>query len=167
MAFHPYYFRDREQDPIVEHQRRFVNGLNLQFRLRDLSDPLDMTIKPFTAIYRIPQDVFLKLVQILEPFQTPTLSRKALAFYMIVLANVFYFSSGGYQRHLSTSAQHPMGQATVCNAIEEIVSALNHPAVSTGYVGFPCNTCRTNNRLGLPDVLGTLDSTLLRIFPPP
>ncbi|KAK3924086.1 Glucose-6-phosphate 1-dehydrogenase [Frankliniella fusca] len=68
---------------MAEHRRRVATRLSLRFRLRDASTgPLDVTVEAFVSVYRMPQDVFMLLVQTLEPFKLQTTSGRATPFYM-------------------------------------------------------------------------------------
>ncbi|KAE8744189.1 hypothetical protein FOCC_FOCC009197 [Frankliniella occidentalis] len=68
---------------------------------------------------------------------------------------------------------HPMSQASVSYAVEEITAALNHPLVLTRFIHFPAThaervaTMEKNARRGLLGVLGLVDGTIIHITPPP
>ncbi|XP_052122515.1 putative nuclease HARBI1 isoform X2 [Frankliniella occidentalis] len=140
--------------------------------MRDRQDPLDITVEAFVELYRMPQDVFLLLVDCLQPYARRCVSPRASPFHLRLLCALFYYATGSYQEHTGSNAHHLLSQAAVCNAIEEVTNALNHPTILTTFVRFPAThieraaSIEVSSRLGLPGVLGLIDGTLVPIFPP-
>ncbi|KAK3921620.1 Putative nuclease [Frankliniella fusca] len=148
-----------ERNLVAEHNHMDLivlkrnENVYIRFQLRDAHDPLDISIEAFVELYRMPQDIFLGLLEFLC----------ALSFY----------ATGTYQEHNGTAMHHPMSQASVSYCIGEITNALNHPLVLTRFVRFPLTHAERlmlidrNARMGLPGVIGLIDGTIIRITPPP
>ncbi|KAK3930989.1 DNA-dependent protein kinase catalytic subunit [Frankliniella fusca] len=125
------YFADRVRNPILEHRRRARNIEIWRYRLRDRQDPLDITVEAFVELYRMPQDVFLLLLNCLQPYARRCVSHRASPFYLRLWTALYYFATGSYQEHTGSNTHHLLSQAAVSNAIEEVTNALNHPMILT------------------------------------
>ncbi|XP_026289152.1 putative nuclease HARBI1 [Frankliniella occidentalis] len=167
------YFNGRPRDVIAEHARRVRYQVFIRFRLRDAHNPLDMSIEGFVELYRMPQDIFLDLLEVITPFVPHRQSRLAIPLYMRLLCALSFYATGTYQEHNGTAMHHPMSQASVSYCIKEVTNALNHPLVFTRFVRFPLTHAERlalvdrNARMGLPGVIGLIDGTIIRITPPP
>ncbi|KAE8741499.1 hypothetical protein FOCC_FOCC012958 [Frankliniella occidentalis] len=146
--------------------------VHLRFRYRDLENPLDVSVEAL-EVYRMPQDIFLELLDVLTPFAVRRASPEALPFFMRVLCALYYYATGSYHEHLWACINHPLRQTSVSKAIGEVTDIFNEPYILTRFIHFPSsNAERTacierNSRLGLPGVLGLIDGSLVPIFPPP
>ena len=54
-----------------------------------------------------------------------------------VLCFLIYMANGSYQLPTGREMDHCMGKSTVCGFLEELIAALNHPAVVSRLIRFP------------------------------
>ncbi|KAK3924084.1 Putative nuclease [Frankliniella fusca] len=174
------YFNGRARDVVAEHNRRVRYKVHPRFRLRDAHDPLDISIEAFIELFRMPQDIFLQLLEFIRPYVLPRRSPLAIPLYTKgsaeaaeLLCALSFYATVTHQEHNGTNMHHPMSQASVSYCIEEITNALNHPLVFTRFVKFPLTRAERhalidrNAQMGLPGVLGLIDGTIIRISHPP
>ncbi|XP_052124358.1 uncharacterized protein LOC127749606 [Frankliniella occidentalis] len=167
------YHVNQLDDPIQEHRRRILVMIRKRRRLRDYSNPFDITVVEFNALYRMPQHIMVELINILEPYVRQRVSRLSVPFYMKVFCSVAFYASGSYQRPVGEGVNHNIAQGTVSKCVKEITNALNHADILTRFIHLP-DTIEERNividrnaLLGMPKTLGYVDGTLVKIVPPP
>lgn len=65
------YFEGRNHGAYEEHRRRINIQIHDRFRIRDLRDPLGMSIPAFMKTYRMPQDAVVRLLNEIQPIVPP------------------------------------------------------------------------------------------------
>ncbi|KAE8740410.1 hypothetical protein FOCC_FOCC014089, partial [Frankliniella occidentalis] len=149
------YFEGRVRHPRAEHMRRVWRQVDVRFVLRDGQNPFDLSTSEFRKLYRMPQHIFFELVKVLAPFCRN-------------LCAVGLFACGSYQRMYGRGIDQMISQDTVSMFLSEVTEAFNNPA-NLQVHSLPRQSCskeRTNDRLGIPRVLGFVDGTLVKIVPP-
>ncbi|KAK3921617.1 Putative nuclease [Frankliniella fusca] len=140
------YFNGRARHVVAEHNRRVRYQVHLRFRLRDAHNPRDISVEAFIELFRMPQDIFLQLLEFIRPYVLPRRSPLAIPLYTKLLCALSFYATGTYQEHNGTNMHHPMSQASVSYCIEEITNALNHPLVFTRFVKFPLTlSCKSSS----------------------
>ncbi|XP_013192927.1 putative nuclease HARBI1 isoform X2 [Amyelois transitella] len=88
-----------------------------------------------------------------------------------VLTALYFYGHGDYQKPVGRS--HFVAQQTVSSVLAEVTTALNHISFRNKYIKFPQNyedrhlkRLRFFNKFGIPDVLGCIDCTHVRIVRP-
>lgn len=61
------YFEGRPIDVVAEHRRRLNEQIHERFRIRDANDPLAMSLTEFRRLFRMPQDLVVRLTNLIRP----------------------------------------------------------------------------------------------------
>lgn len=61
------FFEGRPHDVELEHRRRINMQMHERFRIRDLNDPLAMSVPEFRRLFRMTQDAAVRLRDVLLP----------------------------------------------------------------------------------------------------
>ena len=62
------YFGEEEEDVAREHKRRVRVQVSVRYRLRDTTDPFDVSVKLFMGRYRLPQHLVFELTEMIRPY---------------------------------------------------------------------------------------------------
>ncbi|KAK3916591.1 Putative nuclease [Frankliniella fusca] len=168
------YFEGRPQDARLEHRRRVNAQIHERFRIRDRNNPLSMSITEFVRLYRMPQDSFVQLCNIIRPHMPQHTSPHQTPLIRKVLVTLSFLGCGTYQRMIGRSIDCSLSQTSVSRYIKEVISALNHPAILTEFIRFPLTheerlpiilrqVFSKNEQMGMPRVLGFIDCFLKQL----
>ncbi|XP_034232437.1 putative nuclease HARBI1 [Thrips palmi] len=164
------YFGDRPHNVALEHRRRLNLQIHERFRIRDNNDPLQtLSVTEFVRLYRIPQHAVVELANVLRPYFPQRRSPHQIPLIRKILVALSFYGVGPYQRLAGRSVDCSVSQTSSSRIIREVTLALNHPEILTQYIRFPLTheerapVIQSNERLGMPRVLGFMDGFLQRV----
>ncbi|CAB3256809.1 unnamed protein product [Arctia plantaginis] len=140
-------------------------------RLRDLSDPLQISDMLFREKYRVNKDLFMYLLEELRVHITPSQRSDAVPFELKLLSSLSFLATGSYQRIVGNECDISLSQSSVSRSHLTIVNALN--AIMQKQIQFPCTEHQRNDvkvsfyrKFGVPGVIGCIDGTFVAIIRP-
>ncbi|XP_034245508.1 putative nuclease HARBI1 [Thrips palmi] len=165
---HPAYEYNREC------QRQKYLLIIRRRRLRDESDPFDVTYAAFKKVCRLSQDLVFSVIDLIRPFMRRRSSPLAAPLELKVLSVLSFYATGSYQSPTGRQYDCPIAQPTLSAYIEEVTNALNEDEILGRLIRFPINVqelnyiIERNQALGgqIPDVAGYTDGTLVKVVKP-
>nr|XP_049706058.1 putative nuclease HARBI1 [Helicoverpa armigera] len=141
-------------------------------RIRSL--PLLTRDDDYVSIYRLSKELIDQLESDLLPLIKPTKRRgKGLTTRVKILCTLSFLASGSYQKVIKEGIRTYLSQPSASRCINEVVEALNNPAVVKKYIRFPQNQQerqilkeRFYKRFGFPATIGCIDGTLVAMKRP-
>ncbi|XP_063379324.1 putative nuclease HARBI1 [Cydia fagiglandana] len=140
--------------------------------LRDAANPFDMPDEEFRHIYRFRKEVVFYLCGELNVDLQPH-NGDGLPTHFKVLTALHLLADGNYQRGTGQDHGLCIGQTTVSRYLDQFVDAVNR-RLKDQWIIFPGNErSRRSVATGfeeayrLPNILGAVDCTQVKIFPPP
>nr|XP_049699849.1 uncharacterized protein LOC126055278 [Helicoverpa armigera]XP_049707585.1 uncharacterized protein LOC126056918 [Helicoverpa armigera] len=107
-------------------------------RIRSL--PLLTRDDDYVSIYRLSKELIDQLESDLLPLIKPTKRRgKGLTTRVKILCTLSFLASGSYQKVIKEGIRTYLSQPSASRCINEVVEALNNPAVVKKYIRFPQN----------------------------
>ncbi|XP_049789178.1 putative nuclease HARBI1 isoform X1 [Schistocerca nitens] len=127
-----------------QERRRWTRQLNgmrhhaiWQRNLRDEMNPFEMPESNFMAKYRLSREVVCNLVEELRPYMKGHQRTTAIPLHLKVLTTLHFLGHGSVQKGVGADNVAAMSQPSVSRCIDEVVKALNVPAVLRAGVPFP------------------------------
>lgn len=156
-----------------EERRNAVVGTNLHRRImRNASDPFAFSDIEFKNLYRLDKQLVRHIFHELSPHMSHSTHPNAVSPMLRILAALFFFANGSYQRVIGHSHILSMGQTTVSKCITE-VSALILEHLADTWISFPNSQeeklhlkSQFMQKFNFPGVIGAVDCTHVAIVAP-
>ncbi|KAJ8676429.1 hypothetical protein QAD02_012216 [Eretmocerus hayati] len=140
--------------------------------MRDHSNPFTMVESKFVDLYRFPQALAMRLINLLEDDLRPKrLCRKAIPVFLQVLIFLRFCAQGSYQLCTALNYLHPCSQPSVSRIISRVLDALL--AHEDKFIMFPQTAERRaeieagfRTKGAIPGTLLLLDCTLIDLARP-
>lgn len=160
---------------VVEERERRENirQHNIERRvMRDDSDPFTLSDVKFQQLFRLTKDMVQYVVVELGPHMQRN-SALAIRHQQRILAALYFFATGSYQRTIGQSWNLSMSQQAVSKCVQE-VSELIVAHLANDWIKFPTTQEEINSvksefmrRTRFPGVVGAIDCTHVAIIAPP
>ncbi|KAJ8711814.1 hypothetical protein PYW08_008768 [Mythimna loreyi] len=128
----------------------------------------------YVSVYRLSKELIDQLEYELLPLIKPTKRRgKGLSTRIKLLCTLSFLANGSYQKIIKENIRTYLSQSSASRCINEVVEALNNPAIVKKYIRFPQNIQerqmlkeRFYKKFGFPAALGCIDGTLVAMQKP-
>ncbi|XP_063360725.1 putative nuclease HARBI1 [Cydia amplana] len=140
--------------------------------IRDICNPFDMPNEEFRHIYRVRKELALYLCAELDADLKPN-HDDGLPAHLKVLTSLHLLADGSYQRGTGQDHGLSIAQSTVSKYLDQFVTAVNR-RLKDKWILFPGDEQSRQSiargfqeAYGVANILGTVDCTQVKIFPPP
>ncbi|KAJ8974307.1 hypothetical protein NQ317_009547 [Molorchus minor] len=167
------YFGIMMQEVQENERQENIAQFNIERRImRNNSDPFSLSDTHFVNIFRLNKDMVNYLIQELTPHMPVSMHPNAVDPQLKILATLYFFANGSYQRVIGNSFLLSMAQNTISNCVNEVSSLIvNH--LSDNWILFPSTR---EDKLAIkeqfmahtnfPGVIGAVDCTHVAIVAP-
>lgn len=160
---------------VRERRRRIQINLSRikKRRLRDASNPFDVTDTEFRQHYRLHKVLAQRLIDELEPHMREAQRATAIPVNLKVLCALHFFANGNFQKPNGRNFDFAMSQPSVSRALEEVVNVMNRLDILRAHIKFPRDRqerqvliMKNAAASDLPGVIGYVDGTHVAIRAP-
>ncbi|XP_067208171.1 putative nuclease HARBI1 isoform X2 [Linepithema humile] len=161
---------DDERKQERERQERRKIGI-IRKRLRDTSDPFDLSETQFRFLYRLSRQATRILCENLRQWIQPGIRSTAILTELKILAVLNFMASGSYQRRVGQDFLTCMSQSVFSGILHLVVTALNNHMPE--WIKYPTERQEIEiikrqywDNARFPGVTGAIDGTHIAIWPP-
>ncbi|XP_065093820.1 putative nuclease HARBI1 [Ochlerotatus camptorhynchus] len=138
-----------------------------------MSNPLDLPHDAFVKYFRISKNLFKYLLNIVEHKLGVTVGSSSVLPITKLSAALRFFAEGSYQKGVGNDVFAGMAQPTLSKTLASVIDILE-TQVCPMVIQFPMQDAEKDaiklgfyEKTGFPGVIGCVDGTHVRIFPPP